>query len=223
MKKLNNLFFLILASLAFSCLAEETAPIELKDASVTPDHLTEKAENDAVEVGVVEFVVETEEAEPPVAEAVESGEEAEEEEESDVLSSKYLAGPAEIIGSLSLPLAFTGVGAAAGLLPAMENYAGLAATPFTTIAGAGLGAVAGTVFCPCLLLRGIFDTFTAGAFVDGDYDVTDSADKVEDKVIFVNDILTFNDPFDESEDDEPAAEDEDEAEEEPTPEEETEE
>ena len=222
MKRLNQLFFLIIAVLAWQCLADETVSIELKDVSVTPDHLTEKAENDAVEVGVVEFVVEeTETAETPEGDA-EVEEVTDEESESSASSCKYLAGPAEMMASIAVPLAFTGIGAGAGIIPSMNSYAGMAITPFTTVAGAGVGAVGGTIFCPFLLLKGLFDSATLGAFVDDDYDVTDSADVVEEKVNFVNDILLLNDPFDEEEEETSDADEQD-TEEEPTPEEETEE
>ena len=171
---------------------EETAPkIEFTETSVTPDHLAQEAENDAIDSGVVEIVEITVE---PVAE--ESGEEEEENEEKGFLEKSYLAGPAEILASLGVPLAFTGVGAGAGLLPAMENYGGMAIVPLTTTVGAGVGAVCGAVYAPCLVLRGLFDTFTLGAFVDEDYDITDTSDFVEEKMDVVNDIVLLNNPFD---------------------------
>ena len=103
----------------------------------------------------------------------------------------------------------------------MENYGGLAITPLTVTIGTGVGAVCGALFAPYLALRGVFDTFTLGAFVDEDYDITDSTDIVEDKVDVVNDIVLLNNPFeDEEEDPDTTVEEE---EEEPEPETETEE
>ena len=89
-----------------------------------------------------------------------------------------------------------------------------------------LGAVCGAVFTPCMAVKGLFDTFTLGAFVDEDYDITDTTDIVEDKVDFVNDIATLNNPFEDDEEViEIVVEEEEEAEteEEPEPETETEE
>ena len=216
MKNLSLTLFAVLFVLACSCLAEEI---------VTPDHLTEKAESDAVKVGVVEFVVvggEATESEKANAEEIEEIEVIEEEEE-DAFTSPYLAGPAEILASLTIPLSFTGVGAGAGLLPATENYLGMAVTPFTTIAGTGVGAVCGALFAPYVLLKGVFDCFTLGAFADDTFDVIDTTDVVEDKVYFVNDLVLLNDPFESAEEIEDEGEDEPEEEEPNSEEEETEE
>jgi len=199
---------------------EATSKIEFKEVSVAPEYLTEKADSDAIDVGVVEIVETDEEAE--------AAEESEEEEES-AFSNTYLAGPAEIIASAAVPLAFTGIGAGCGILPAMENYGGLAITPLTVAFGTGVGAVCGAVFAPVLALRGVFDTFTLGAFVDPDYDITDTTDLVEDNVDIVNDIALLNNPFDEDEEivivveEETEEEPEAETEAEPEPETETEE
>ena len=170
---------------------EATSKIEFKEVSVAPEYLTEKADSDAIDVGVVEIV--------EVSEEPALGDEYEDEEEDDVLSSRYLAGPAEILASPAVPLAFTGIGAGCGILPAMENYGGLAITPLTVALGTGVGAICGAVFGPFLALRGVFDTFTLGAFVDEDYDITDSTDIVEDKVDIVNEIVLLNNPFEEEE------------------------
>lgn len=209
MKNLSLTLFAVLFVLACSCLAEEI---------VTPDHLTEKAESDAVKVGVVEFVVvggEATESEKANAEEIE----VIEEEEEDAFTSPYLAGPAEILASLTIPLSFTGVGARAGLLPAKDNYLGMAVKPFTTIADTGVGAVCGALFAPYVLLKGVFDCFTLGAFADDTFDVIDITDVVEDMVYFVNDLVLLNDPFESAEEIEDEGEDEPE-EEEPNPEEE---
>ena len=114
-----------------------------------------------------------------------------------------------------------------GMIPATQSYGGMAITPLTVVAGTVVGAVCGAVFTPCMAVKGLFDTFTLGAFVDEDYDITDTTDIVEDKVDFVNDIATLNNPF---EDDEEVIEivveeeeEEAETEEEPEPETETEE
>ena len=211
MKKLIPLFFLF----PLFVLGEEAAPkIEFTEVSVAPEYLSQKADSDAIDVGVVEIVEVHEE--PALGDEYE-----EEEEENDAFSNTYLAGPAEILASAAVPLAFTGIGAGCGILPAMENYGGLAITPLTVTIGTGVGAVCGALFAPYLALRGVFDTFTLGAFVDEDYDITDSTDIVEDKVDVVNDIVLLNNPFeDEEEDPDTTVEEE---EEEPEPETETEE
>lgn len=202
---------------------ETAAQIEFKEVSVAPEYLTEKADTDAIKVGVVEIVEVDEEAAP--ADEVE-----EEEEEENPFSNTYLAGPAEILASLGVPLAFTGVGAGCGIIPATQSYGGMAITPLTVVAGTAVGAICGAVFTPCMALKGVFDTFTLGAFVDEDYDITDTTDIVEDHVDFVNDIATLNNPFDDDEvieivveDEEAEAEEEAETEAEPEPETETEE
>jgi hypothetical protein len=202
---------------------ETAAQIEFKEVSVAPEYLTEKADTDAIKVGVVEIVEVGEEAAP--ADEVE-----EEEEEENPFSNTYLAGPAEILASLGVPLAFTGVGAGCGIIPATQSYGGMAITPLTVVAGTAVGAICGAVFTPCMALKGVFDTFTLGAFVDEDYDITDTTDIVEDHVDFVNDIATLNNPFDDDEvieivveDEEAEAEEEAETEAEPEPETETEE
>ena len=199
---------------------ETNAKIEFKEVSVAPEYLTEKADTDAIEVGVVEIVEVGEEA-APADEA-----EEEEEEEENPFSDTYLAGPAEILASLGVPLAFTGLGAGCGMIPATQSYGGMAITPLTVVAGTVVGAVCGAVFTPCMAVKGLFDTFTLGAFVDEDYDITDTTDIVEDKVDFVNDIATLNNPFEDDEEViEIVVEEEEEAEteEEPEPETETEE
>lgn len=202
---------------------ETAAQIEFKEVSVAPEYLTEKADTDAIKVGVVEIVEVDEEAAP--ADEVE-----EEEEEENPFSNTYLAGPAEILASLGVPLAFTGVGAGCGIIPATQSYGGMAITPLTVVAGTAVGAICGAVFTPCMALKGVFDTFTLGAFVDEDYDITDTTDIVENHVDFVNDIATLNNPFDDDEvieivveDEEAEAEEEAETEAEPEPETETEE
>jgi len=202
---------------------ETAAQIEFKEVSVAPEYLTEKADTDAIKVGVVEIVEVGEEAAP--ADEVE-----EEEEEENPFSNTYLAGPAEILASLGVPLAFTGVGAGCGIIPATQSYGGMAITPLTVVAGTAVGAICGAVFTPCMALKGVFDTFTLGAFVDEDYDITDTTDIVEDHVDFVNDIATLNNPFDDDEvieivveDEEVEEEEEAETEAEPEPETETEE
>lgn len=198
---------------------ETAAQIEFKEVSVAPEYLTEKADTDAIKVGVVEIVEVGEEAAP--ADEVE-----EEEEEENPFSNTYLAGPAEILASLGVPLAFTGVGAGCGIIPATQSYGGMAITPLTVVAGTAVGAICGAVFTPCMALKGVFDTFTLGAFVDEDYDITDTTDIVEDHVDFVNDIATLNNPFDDDEVIEIVVEDEEaeaETEAEPEPETETEE
>ena len=200
---------------------ETNAKIEFKD--VSPEYLTEKADSDAIEVGVVEIV--------EVGKEAESADEVEEEEEEEnPFSNTYLAGPAEILASLGVPLAFTGVGAGCGIIPATQSYGGMAITPLTVVAGTAVGAICGAVFTPCMALKGVFDTFTLGAFVDEDYDITDTTDIVEDHVDFVNDIATLNNPFDDDEvieivveDEEVEEEEEAETEAEPEPETETEE
>lgn len=218
MKKLIP-FLLLFPLLVFG---EETAEkIEFKEVSVAPEYLTEKADTDAIEVGVVEIVEAGEEAVP-----AEEDEEAEEEE--NPFSNTYLAGPAEILASLGVPLAFTGVGAGCGIIPATQSYGGMAITPLTVVAGTTVGAVCGALFTPCIALKGVFDTFTLGAFIDEEYDITDSTDIVENQVDFMNDIATLNNPFDDDEVIEIVVEDEEteeeeEAEAEPEPETETEE
>ena len=199
---------------------ETNAKIEFKEVSVAPEYLTEKADTDAIEVGVVEIVEVGKEA-APADEA-----EEEEEEEENAFSNTYLAGPAEILASLGVPLAFTGVGAGCGIIPATQSYGGMAITPLTVTAGTAVGAICGALFTPCIVLKGVFDTLTLGAFVDEDYDITDSTDIVEERVDFVNDIATLNNPFDDDDEEviEIVVEEEDEeAEAEPEPETETEE
>ncbi|MBP5627387.1 hypothetical protein J6X96_04395 [bacterium] len=220
MKKLIP--FLLLFPLVL--FGEETiSKIEFKEVSVAPEYLTEKADSDAINVGVVEIV---EAGEDSAADA-----EAEEEAEENPFSDTYLAGPAEILASLGVPLAFTGLGAGCGMYPATQNYAGMCMTPLTVTAGTVVGAICGAVFTPCIALKGIFDTFTLGAFVNEDYDITDTTDIVESHVDFVNDIATLNNPFDEDEvieivveevDPQAEAETETESEAEPEPETETE-
>lgn len=197
---------------------EAGAKIEFKEVSVAPEYLTEKADSDAINVGVVE-IVKVDDEEPAL------GDEYEDEDEDDFFSKAYLAGPAEILATAAVPLAFTGIGAGCGFLPAMENNLGLAITPLTVTLGTGVGAVCGALFAPYLALKGVFDTFTLGAFVDEDYDLTDSTDIVEDKVDVVNEIVLLNNPFeeDEEDDDTTVEEDEEEEEEEEEPEPETEE
>ena len=212
MKKLIPLFLLF----PLLVLGEEAAnKIEFKEVSVAPEYLTEKADSDAIKVGVVEIVEVNEE--PALGDEYED----EEKEEDSAFSHTYLAGPAEILASTAVPLAFTGIGAGCGILPAMENYGGLAITPLTVAFGTSVGAVCGAIFAPVLALRGVFDTFTLGAFVDPDYDITDSTDIVEDKVDIVNDIVLLNNPFEEEEDPDTTVEEETEPE--PEPETETEE
>ena len=202
---MKNLFLLFLLGLAFPLIAEETvaeqpaveSTIEFTETSVTPDYLTAKADSDAVDVGVVEFVT--------VSKANEA-ESEEEEEEDDSFGPAFLAGPAEVVASLSIPLAFTGLGAFAGLYPASVNYGGMAVTPLTTTLGAAVGAVSGAVFTPYLALKGLFDTFTLGAFMEDEFDIEDHTVFMEDQVDNINEIFLLNNPFEE--DDEDEAEDE---------------
>ena len=195
MKK--NLFLLTLMALAVCPLLgeeEAAAPkeigIQFTESSVTPDYLTAKADSDAIDVGVVEIVAENGEA------AAEDDCEEDEEEENEL---SFLAGPAEIATSVAIPLAFTGIGISCGVLPASEGYGGMAVTPLTTTIGAGIGAVCGAVFTPFLALKGVFDTFTLGAFTDTDFDIDDHTVIMEDQIDNVNDIFLLNNPFEEDE------------------------
>lgn len=196
----TNLFLLILLSLvSFSLLGEETASapkevdIQFTESPVTTDYLTAKADSDAIKVGVVEIVTETEGQ--PQDESLEA--EAESESESKELS--IVAGPAEIATSLAVPLAFTGIGASLGVLPASKGYAGMAVTPLTTTLGAGIGAVCGALFTPFVALKGVFDTFTLAAFTDTDFNINDNTGIMEDQIGNVNELVLFNNPFNEDE------------------------
>ena len=204
MKKLIP--FLLIPLFAF---AEESAPkIEFTEVSVTPEYLTQKADSDAIDVGVVEIV--------EIPERPALGDEYEDnDDEEGFFSSVYLAGPAEVLASPGIPLAFTGIGAGAGLIPSMENYGFMALTPLTVSLGAGVGAVCGAIFTPYLALKGIFDTVTLGTFVDKDYDITDSKDFVEDKMDVVNDIVLLNNPFEDEEEPDTTTETETESDAEP--------
>lgn len=227
-KMKTKLFLFAALFLLTPCLfAEETASapvesgIQFTETSVTPAYLTEKADSDAVTVGVVEFVPGGEETAEEAPEVV-VGDETEEK----TFGSAALTGPAEVAASLAMPLALTGIGASLGVLPAAEGNLGMAVLPFTTTIGAGIGAVCSAVATPYLALKGIFDTLTFGAFVDEDFDLDNHTFILEDQVDNVNDVFTLNSPFDDEEEDESAEEEgsaeEETSEDEPEPEPETE-
>ena len=190
----TNLFLLILTALfSFSLLAEETAAapkevgITFTESSVTPDYLSAKADSDAIKVGVIEIVAV--EGEPELGDVYE-GEAGSVEKELSLA-----AGPAEVAASLAIPLAFTGIGASLGVVPASQGYAGMAVTPLATTLGAGIGAVCGALFTPYLALKGVFDTFTLGAFTDTNFAIDDHTGIMKDQIGNVNDVLLLNNPF----------------------------
>jgi hypothetical protein len=77
-------------------------------------------------------------------------------------------GPIEIGSGAVAPLAGMVAGGVIGfLLPLKGMSEGCAPlVPYTTVGGAAVGTVAGAMLAPIVIVEGLFDTFTGGAFSD---------------------------------------------------------